>query len=80
MMRMLLPMGAALLSAAHTPMLLAGNHEPFDEFVPIVEINATDGDVGFHVLLDGEGWRVANVTLKYERGMLGNHQLSLLVS
>jgi hypothetical protein len=30
--------------------------EEFDEFVPIVEINASDGDVGFHVLLDGEGW------------------------
>lgn len=30
--------------------------EEFDEFVPIVEINASDGDVGFHVLVDGEGW------------------------
>ena len=34
-----------------------GSVEEFDEFVPIVEINATDGDVGFHVLIDGEGWK-----------------------
>ena len=35
--------------------------ERYDEFVPIVEINATDGDVGFHVLLDGTGWDVAKI-------------------
>ena len=33
----------------------------FDEFDPIVEINATDGDVGFHMLLDGDAWRLAQV-------------------
>ena len=35
--------------------------EPYDEFLPIVEINASDGDIGFHVLLDGEGWMVSRV-------------------
>lgn len=35
--------------------------EEFDEFVPIVEINATDGDVGFHVLIDGDGWKRMNL-------------------
>jgi hypothetical protein len=35
--------------------------EEWDEFVPIIEINATDGDVGFHVLLDGEGWEIAKI-------------------
>lgn len=40
---------------------VAEGHDPFDEFVPIVEINATDGDIGFHVLLDGDAWRVAKV-------------------
>ncbi len=25
--------------------------EEFDEFEPFIEINATDGDIGFHVLL-----------------------------
>lgn len=61
MKRMTLPLGAALVSAVHAPMLLARDYEAFDEFVPIVEINATDGDIGFHVLLDGEGWRVAKI-------------------
>ena len=41
----------------------AGDYEviEFDEFEPIVEINATDGDIGFHVLLDGEAWNVAKI-------------------
>lgn len=38
-----------------------GAWEPFDEFDPIIEINATDGDVGFHVLLDGPGWKLAKL-------------------
>ena len=37
--------------------LAGGPVEEFEEFVPIVEINATDGDIGFHVLIDGEGWK-----------------------
>ena len=61
MMRLILPLGAVLLSSAYAPTLLAGDYEEFDEFVPIVEINSTDGDIGFHVLLDGEGWRVAKI-------------------
>lgn len=35
--------------------------QEFDEFDPIIEINATDGDVGFHVLLDGPGWKLAKL-------------------
>ncbi len=35
--------------------------EEFDEFEPIIEINATDGDIGFHVLLDGDAWKVAKI-------------------
>lgn len=61
MMRYLLPPAAALFCAAVSPGAMAGDYEEFDEFVPIVEINATDGDIGFHVLLDGEGWRVAKI-------------------
>ena len=38
-----------------------GDLGEFDEFDPIVEINATDGDVGFHMLLDGDAWRSATV-------------------
>lgn len=33
-----------------------------DECRGLVEINASDGDVGFHVLLDAEGWREARIT------------------
>ena len=51
---MLLP-AFPLVAAAEGEML------EFDEFVPIVEINSTDGDIGFHVLLDGEGWKVAKI-------------------
>jgi hypothetical protein len=54
---MALPSIAAAAFVA-TP-ALAG--EKFEEFVPIVEINATDGDIGFHVLLDGDGWNVAKI-------------------
>jgi len=49
-----------LLAVPLTPALAQGLIE-FDEFVPIVEINATDGDVGFHVLLDGDAWRWARI-------------------
>ena len=33
-----------------------------DECRALIEINATDGDVGFHVLLDAEGWTEARIT------------------
>ena len=61
MKRHTLPYLAATICAMHSPALTAGGYAEFDEFVPIVEINATDGDIGFHVLLDGEGWRVARI-------------------
>lgn len=32
-----------------------------DECRALVEINATDGDIGFHVLFDAEGWREARI-------------------
>lgn len=61
-MRRILPTLAVVAGSTLVPHALAGgDYEEFDEFVPIVEINSTDGDIGFHVLLDGEGWRVAKV-------------------
>ncbi|SCZ57469.1 hypothetical protein [Thiohalomonas denitrificans] len=33
----------------------------FDETKVLIEINATDGDVGFHALLDGDAWRIARI-------------------
>lgn len=35
--------------------------ERFSAFDPYIEINATDGDVGFHTLLDGDAWRLAKM-------------------
>ncbi|MBW7469830.1 hypothetical protein [Marinobacter sp. F4218] len=32
-----------------------------DECRVLIEINATDGDIGFHVLFDAEGWRQAKI-------------------
>lgn len=46
------------------PLAVGAWHNPpeeFDEFEPFIEINATDGDVGFHVLLDGEAWKRAAI-------------------
>ena len=35
--------------------------DELDECRALIEINASDGDVGFHVLLDAEGWREARI-------------------
>ena len=43
-----------LLLAATIPVSWA--QEEFDETKAFIEMNATDGDVGFHVLLDAEAW------------------------
>ena len=50
------PVLLLLVATAH-----AKADEPFATFQPIVEINASDGDVGFHVLLAGGPWRWASV-------------------
>jgi len=41
------------------PTVLAqpADSEEFDEALVRIEVNATDGDVGFHALLDAPGWR-----------------------
>ncbi len=57
------PIASALLvattSLAGTAPVLAG--QEFDEAEVIVEINASDGDVGFHVLLDAPAWSVTRI-------------------
>lgn len=35
--------------------------EEFDETKVLVEINATDGDAGFHALLDGDAWNEVRI-------------------
>lgn len=46
------------MAAANAPGLA---QEPFDETKVLVEINATDGDIGFHVLLDADAWRQVRI-------------------
>jgi hypothetical protein len=36
--------------------------EPFSETKVIVEINATDGDIGFHALLDADAWHEVTIS------------------
>jgi hypothetical protein len=35
--------------------------DELDECRVLIEINASDGDIGFHALLDAEGWREARI-------------------
>lgn len=52
---------AAIIVASALPALIgapqSAAQEPFSETKVLVEINATDGDIGFHVLLDADAWR-----------------------
>ena len=48
----------AMPAAADEPCL----GDEIDECRVLIEINATDGDIGFHVLFDAEGWREARIT------------------
>lgn len=52
---LLLLFGAIAASAASAQQAMA--QEEFDEALARIEINATDGDVGFHALLDADAWR-----------------------
>ena len=46
---------ASLIAVGTCQQALA--QEEFDEVLVRIEVNATDGDVGFHALLDAPGWR-----------------------
>jgi hypothetical protein len=47
-----------------------GNEIPFDESEIFFELNNTDGDLGIHALIDGEGWRRLAIEDPNERKML----------
>lgn len=51
----LLLFGAVAVTAMASQQAVA--QEEFDEALARIEINATDGDVGFHALLDADAWR-----------------------
>jgi hypothetical protein len=48
----------AFLSGITAPLGSAaqGQEIPFDEADVFAELNDTDGDLGFHALIDGEAW------------------------
>jgi hypothetical protein len=51
----LLAVGGSNVAVADAPC------DELDECRVLIEINASDGDIGFHVLLDAEGWREARI-------------------
>jgi hypothetical protein len=53
---------AALLVGAGLSTAPSAADEELDEFFVRIEINASDGDVGGHIKLDGEGWDTMAVT------------------
>jgi len=58
----LLLWGTAPLASADEPCVSVPQvGDPLGECKAIIEINATDGDIGFHVLFDGEGWNHAEI-------------------
>ncbi|MDX1457847.1 MAG: hypothetical protein R3276_09670 [Marinobacter sp.] len=59
---LLLGLPALLAGLAATPLAADSPCNDLDECRVIIEINATDGDIGFHVLFDAEGWRQATIT------------------
>ncbi|MFQ6024273.1 MAG: hypothetical protein ACE5NW_16275 [Acidiferrobacterales bacterium] len=47
-----------------------GDEIPFDEAELFFELNNTDGDLGIHALIDGEGWKKLEIEDPNERRML----------
>jgi|TARA_B100001971_G_scaffold176898_1_gene171088 hypothetical protein len=43
---------------------------PFDEAEIFAELNNTDGDLGLHALIDGEGWKKLEIETARERNIL----------
>jgi len=43
---------------------------PYDEAELFFELNNTDGDLGIHALIDGEGWNLLKIEDPYERRIL----------
>ncbi len=44
--------------------------EPFDEAIIYFELNDTDGDLGIHALIDGEGWKILEIESPDEKQKL----------
>ena len=63
---------AAIFIAVFVPAVSAEDEMeiPFDEAELFFELNNTDGDLGIHALIDGEGWKRLKVEDPKERKML----------
>jgi len=64
---------AALVLAIASPAGWADDDEeeiPYDEAEIFFELNNTDGDLGIHALIDGEGWKNLSIEDPNERKML----------
>jgi hypothetical protein len=68
---------AAVALAVASPAAWADDHDddddeeiPFDEHEIFFELNNTDGDLGIHALIDGEGWKRLSIKDPNERKML----------
>ena len=62
---------AVVASALAAPAAWAGDDEiPYDEAEIFFELNNTDGDLGIHALIDGEGWKKLTIEDSNERKML----------
>jgi hypothetical protein len=67
MRKRLAAVAAAMIPVAGLPLLASGGVTatgtpiPFDDATMIFEVNATDGDAGLQVFLDGEPWRSVEV-------------------
>lgn len=52
----------ALALTSMVPVVWAQEEEPeFSELRALIEINTTDGDAGFQILIDGDGWKEVKV-------------------
>lgn len=51
----------ALVLATTGQVVWAQEEPEFDELRALIEVNTTDGDAGFQILIDGDGWRDVRV-------------------
>ncbi|MBT2988567.1 MAG: hypothetical protein B6D72_12890 [gamma proteobacterium symbiont of Ctena orbiculata] len=61
--------------AVASPIAVAGDDQeiPFDDADIYAELNHTDGDLGFHALIDGEPWKRLAIEDTRERRILSIH-------
>ena len=66
---------AAAMSTSTLAIADDDDEEPFDEARLFFELNDTDGDLGIHGLIDGEGWKWMSIESPDERRKLTNFLL-----